>query len=71
MSKNIKELMFEADKIVVEECYRQRSKCIKCKFNKPTDLYMDICDAVTFIVMGIEVSDYKNKLNNNKERRMK
>ena len=63
MSKNIKELMFEADKIVIEECYRQRSKCIKCKFNKPTDLYTDICDAVTFIALGIEMSDYNKEIN--------
>ena len=67
MYKTIKELILEADKIVVDECYKQRSKCIKCKFNKPTDLYMDICDAVTFIAMDIEVRNY-NKLTQNRKK---
>lgn len=61
MSKSIKELIFEANNIVIEECWNQRSKCIRCKYNKPTELYANICDAVTFITMGIEVRNY-NKL---------
>ena len=61
MSKNIKELILEADKIVVEECYKQRSKCSQCRFRKPTDLYRDICDAVTFMSMDIE--RFKQKIN--------
>ena len=67
MYKTIKELIFEADKMVVEECYNQRSKCNQCKYSKPTDLYANICDAVTFILIGIEMKDYhKNKLILNK-----
>ena len=63
MYKTIKELILEADKIVIEECYKQRSKCIQCKYSKPTDLYTDICDAVTFIALGIEMSDYNKEIN--------
>ena len=58
MGKSIGELIFEADRIVVEECYKQRSKCRQCKYNNPTELYANICDAVTFIALGIELRNY-------------
>ena len=57
MNKSIKELILEADRVVEQECNIKRSKCNQCKYSKPTDLYANICDAVTFIALDIQMRD--------------